>query len=164
MKNGDKKKPAILVLYYSQSGNVRNMAIAVEEGARGAGAETKLIDVKDATVDQLLDYDGIIVGSPTYYGVIAGVLKEFFDRSYKHHGKLAGKVGGAFSSAYAMGGGMETTVMNIIQILLVHSMIVQGQLDGNYFGVVSAGAPSKEVLEQCRKLGENVSLLASRLL
>ncbi len=164
MKNSEKKKPAILVLYYSRSGNTRKMAVAVEEGARGAGAETTLVDVKNATVDQLLDYDGIIVGSPTYYGAAAGVLKEFFDRSFKHHGKLAGKVGGAFSSAEALGGGMETTVMNIIQILLIHSMIVQGQVDGNYYGVVSIEAPNEEVLEQCKKLGENVSLLASRLL
>ena len=59
---------------------------------------------------------------------------------------------------------METALMNIVQIMLVHSMIVQGQLDGNYYGVVSIEMPGEEVLEKCRKLGENVSLLSSRLL
>ncbi len=156
--------PKVLVLYYSRSGNTKKMAVAVEEGAKGAGAETSLVNVKEANVDMLLEYDGIIVGTPTYYGVAAGALKEFFDKSVKHHGKLTGKVGGAFSSAMALGGGMETAIMDLVQIMLVHGMIIQGQAKGgNHYGVASINEPDQEVIDECKKLGERVAKLAGKL-
>jgi len=139
------------------------MAEEVAEGAKEAGAEVTLADVKDCEPKQLLDYDGIIAGSPTYYGIIAGELKDFFDRSVKYHGKLTGKVGGAFSSAMALGGGNETTVMSIVQIMLVHGMIVQGKTKKNHYGAVAINAPDAESKEECRLLGERVAILAGKL-
>lgn len=153
----------VLVLYYSRTGNTRQMAETVAEGAKQAGAETTLCDVEVCTLEQLLEYDGIVAGSPTYYGIVAGKLKDFFDRSVKYHGKLEGKVGGAFSSAGVMGGGSETTVLSILQIMLVHGMIVQGQSKGNHYGVVSVKAPDENVLQECHQLGERVAKLAAKL-
>lgn len=153
----------VLVLYYSRSGNTRQMAEAVAEGAKKVGAEVTLSDVKSCSPEQLLLYDGIIAGSPTYYGIVAGPLKDFFDRSVKYHGKLTGKVGGAFASAMALGGGIETTVFSIIQIMLVHGMIIQGKTKNNHYGAVSIGAPDETALEECRLLGERVAGLAAKL-
>jgi len=139
------------------------MAEAAAVGARGTGAEINLCEVNDCSMDQLLEYDGIIAGSPTYYGLVAGPLKAFFDRSIVHHGKLEGKVGGAFSSAGILGGGSETTLLSILQMMLVHGMIVQGQARGNHYGAVSIGAPDEKALEQCRELGKRVARLALQL-
>jgi NAD(P)H dehydrogenase (quinone) len=161
--SGRKKMAKILVLYYSRSGNTRKMAEAVADGARNTGAEVTVSDVKKCSLEQLLDHDGIIAGSPTYYGLVAGPLKEFFDRSVKYHGKLEGKVGGAFSSAALLGGGNETAVLSILQMMLVHGMIVQGRSKNNHYGAVSIEAPDESALEQCRQLGERVSRLAGKL-
>jgi len=153
----------ILVLYYSRSGNTRKMAEAVAEGAKETGADVTLSDIKEFEPRQLLKYDGIVAGSPTYYGILAGPVKDFFDRSVKIHGKLEGKVGGAFASAMALGGGTETTVMSILQIMLVHGMIVQGKTKKTHFGAVSVNAPDQESREECRQLGAKVAALAAKL-
>lgn len=52
------------------------------------------------------------------------------------HGKLVGKVGGVFTSSGMIGGGNETTIMSILQGLLIHGMIVQGVQEGNHYGPV----------------------------
>lgn len=155
----------VLVLYYSRTGNVRKMAEAVAQGARDGGAEVDLLTPDQCAVDALLEYDGIIVGSPTYYGVIAGPIKDFFDRSVVHHGKLEGKVGAAFSSAGVLGGGCETTVLSILQMMLVHGMIVQGRAGGGggHYGVVCIGTPDEKTLAQCRDLGARVAQLVNKI-
>ncbi|MEW5921346.1 MAG: NAD(P)H-dependent oxidoreductase [Bacillota bacterium] len=153
----------ILILYYSRTDNTRQMAEAVAEGARQAGVETTVSDVENCALEQLLEYDGIIAGSPTYYGIVAGALKDFFDRSVKYHGKLEGKVGGAFSSSGVLGGGNETTVLSILQIMLVHGMVVQGQSKGNHYGVVAVKAPDESARQECRLLGQRVAQLAAKL-
>ena len=106
----------LLVVYYSKTGNTKDMAQAVGEGAKNAGADVDVMgvgEIDDPT--KLVDYDGIIVGSPTYYGILAAPMKEFLDESIKVHGKLEGKVGGAFSSCGIEGGGSESTVLSILQ-------------------------------------------------
>ena len=109
----------VLVAYYSRGGTTRRMAELVVEGAAGAGADVDLREVTDVEVDGLLKYDGLIIGSPTYYGHMAAEVKELFDRSIRHHGKLEGKVGGAFSSAANIGGGNETTIRGILDAMLL---------------------------------------------
>ncbi len=153
----------IIVIYYSRSGNTRTMAETVAEGVKESGAEVTLTEVEQCNPDQLLQYDGIIAGSPTYYGIVAGPLKDFFDRSVKHHGKLEGKVGGAFASAMALGGGNETTVISILQMMLVHGMIIQGKTSKNHYGAVSIGTPGESDREECRQLGMRVGKLAGKI-
>jgi NAD(P)H dehydrogenase (quinone) len=114
-------------------------------------------DVKDIT-----GYDGIIVGSPTYYGTMAAPVKEIFDKSVRFHGKLDGKVGGAFSSAANIGGGNETTITDIINAMLIHGMIVQGNPNGDHYGPVSIGSPDDRVRRQCREYGKRIALLVMK--
>lgn len=153
----------LLVTYYSRGGNTKEMAEVVAEGAKEAGAEVALLSVTDVAVDSLRDYDGLIIGSPTYYGGPAAAVKRLLDESVRHHGKLTGKVGGAFSSAANIGGGNETTILAILQALLIHGMIVQGTADGDHYGPVAIGSPDERARRQCKELGKRVATLAAKV-
>jgi NAD(P)H dehydrogenase (quinone) len=154
----------ILVTYYSKSGNTEKMAKAVSEGAAEVeGVNVTLKKVEEVNVDELLNYDGLIVGSPTYYGLPAAQVKRLFDESVKHHGKLEGKVGGAFTSSAWVGGGNETTIMAIFQAMFVHGLIIQGYSKKSHYGPVSVEAPDEKVLDECRELGGRVALLAKKV-
>jgi NAD(P)H dehydrogenase (quinone) len=153
----------ILIVYYSRSGNTAKMADIVAEGARQSGAAVEVKEVEQANVDELLKYDGVIIGSPTYYGTMAAEIKKFIDESVKHHGKLVGKVGGGFASSGGLAGGNETTVLDIVKALLIHGMIIPGNVEGDHYGAVAVGAPDKRSAEQCRILGKLVGELCLRL-
>ncbi|HUW56826.1 MAG TPA: NAD(P)H-dependent oxidoreductase [Planctomycetota bacterium] len=154
----------MLIVYYSRSGNTEKMAQAVKEGAADVeGVEVELKKVADTTPDDLLEADGIIIGSPTYYGTMASEVKKLIDSSVKYHGKLNGNVGGAFASSGVMGGGLETTVMDILKCMLVHGMIIQGNSQGAHYGPVSVGAPNLEVTKACRAYGQSVAELTLKL-
>jgi NAD(P)H dehydrogenase (quinone) len=155
--------PKVLIIYYSRTGNTRAMATAVEEGVKSEGLTVQLKDVKDVSPRELLEYEGIIIGSPTYYGTMAGQIKLLLDESVKYHGKLAGKVGGAFSSSGILGGGNETTVLDILKALLIHGMIIQGSPMGPHYGPVAIGKPDTGNRNQCIELGKSVAQLVKRL-
>lgn len=153
----------VIVIHFSEGGNTRKMAESVAEGVRGTGVECDLMPVADVNVDALTGYDGIILGSPTYYGYPAAELKTLVDASVKHHGQLTGKVGGAFASCGVLGGGAETTVRALIDAMFIHGMVVQGASEGGHYGPISVGAPNKTALDECRKLGERVASLVTKL-
>jgi len=153
----------ILVAYYSRTGNTQKMAAGVGEGATQAGVECDIMPVADVDIDALAGYDGIILGSPTYYGHPAAELKQLVDGSVVHHGKLSGKVGGAFATCGVMGGGVETTVRAILDAMLVHGMIIQGTSSGGHYGPVTIGAPDAQILKECVALGARVAALVQKL-
>lgn len=154
----------ILIIYDSRTGNTEKMAILVSEGVKKCdGAEPILKKIDQATLSDLQDADAIIVGSPTYYGQMSGKLKAFIDTSNKIHGKLAGKVGGAFTSSGGTACGAETTLLSILNAMLVHGMIVQGMHECNHYGPASVGAPGKQESARCRLLGKRVAELSSKL-
>ena len=152
-----------LILYFTRTGNTKAMSEIVANAAEREGAETVLKDVEETKPEEMLDYDAIVVGSPTYYGGMAGKLKDFFDFSVAYHGKLSGKVGGAFTSSANIGGGNETTVLDILHAMLIHGMIVQGTAEGDHYGPVSIDAPDDRVKSQCESLGRRVASLAIKL-
>lgn len=153
----------IVVLFESRTGNTQALAEAVASGARANGGIVSLLPVEQAKPQDLLDAAGIIVGSFTSYGTLGGKLKLFFDETAAHHGKLSGKVGGAFASSGGVGGGNETTVLSIVQILLVHGLIVQGDPNSPHYGAVAIGHPDAKAVEAAQKLGKRVTELAKRL-
>jgi NAD(P)H dehydrogenase (quinone) len=138
----------VLVLYYSSYGHVETMANAIAEGARSAGAhvdikrvpETAPLDVAKsshfkldqrapvATIEELANYDAIIVGTPTRFGRIASQMASFLDQAggLWMRGALHGKVGGAFTSTATQHGGQEVTLFSIITNLLHFGMTIVG--------------------------------------
>jgi NAD(P)H dehydrogenase (quinone) len=155
--------PKVLIIYHSRTGNTKAMAKAVEEGVESEGLDVQCKEVKYVSAKDLLGYEGIVIGSPTYYGTMAGEIKLFLDKSIKYHGKLAGKAGGAFSSSGILGGGNETTVLDILKALLVHGMIIQGNPMGPHYGPVAIGKPDAGNRNECLNLGKSVAQLIKRL-
>ena len=138
----------VLVLYYSSYGHMETMANAIAEGARSAGArvdikrvpETMPLDAAKAahfkldqsapiaTIDELANYDAIVVGSPTRFGRLASQMASFLDQAggLWMRGALHGKVGGAFTSTATQHGGQEVTLFSIITNLLHFGMVIVG--------------------------------------
>lgn len=153
----------ILICYYSRSGNTKKMAYLIQKGVMEEDVEVETKDVKEIKLDELRDYDGFILGSPTYYGGPAAPIKDLLDRSVKFHGKLQDKVGGAFSSSANVGGGNETTVLSILQSLLIHGMVVCGDSSGDHYGPVSIEKPNKRAERNCIRYGRRVARLTKKL-
>ena len=152
-----------LVIYYSQSGNTKKMAESVVEGIKKEGLEVVLKEAKDTEASELLKYEAIIIGSPTYYGTMAAEIKKLFDDSVSFHGKLDGKIGAAFASSANIGGGNETTILDILNAMLIHGMIIQGDPQGDHYGPVAIGAPDARAIRECVRLGTRVAKLVKKL-
>ena len=142
----------VLVVYYSRSGNTETMAKIIADAIRSEGIEADCKTVNETEVDELLSYDGIVVGSPTYYGTVAAEVKKLLDDSIKHHGKLDGKAGAAFSSSAMTG--HETTVMSILDAMLIHGMIIRGDPEGCHYGATSIERPDEKGADMCRRFGK----------
>jgi NAD(P)H dehydrogenase (quinone) len=154
----------VLIVYYSRTGSTARMAELVAEGARSvAGTAVVVKKVDEVEPRGLVEYDAIVCGSPTYYGLMAAELKALFDRSVVVHGQLEGKVGGAFTSAANLAGGNETTIISILEAMLIHGMVVQGTAQRDHYGPVAIGKPDERAVGECRKLGANVATLAVKL-
>lgn len=152
-----------LVIYYSQGGNTKKMAELVAEGISKGGVEASLKDISAAKPDDLLKYDAIAVGSPTYYGSMAYQIKRLLDESVKFHGKLDGKIGAAFSSSANIGGGNETTILDILNAMLIHGMIIQGDPKGDHYGAVAISTPDARSSQQCLRMGERLAKLTKKI-
>jgi NAD(P)H dehydrogenase (quinone) len=150
----------VLVIYDSKTGNTEKMAFAVAEGAREVeGVDVLVKKVDNATNEDLLKADGLIVGSPTYYGQMSGKIKALFDASVNIHGKLEGRVGAAFTSSGGVASGAETTIISILEAMLVHGMIIQGRARSGHYGAAAVGKPEEQDIERCRELGRTVTAL-----
>ncbi|HEY4582837.1 MAG TPA: NAD(P)H:quinone oxidoreductase [Lysobacter sp.] len=194
----------VLVLYYSAYGHVERMAEAVAEGAREAGAQVDIRRVPElvpeevarrshyrldqpapvAKVDELPDYDAIVVGVGTRYGRMASQMANFLDQTggLWARGALTGKVGSAFTSTATQHGGQETTLMAIHTNLLHFGMVLvglpysfQGQMrldeitGGAPYGATTiaggdgARQPSRNELDGARFQGRLVAETAAKL-
>lgn len=153
----------VLISYYSRTGHTKRMAKLIEKGIKESGCETILKEAQDTTPDDLLEADGVVLGSPTYYGTMAAPLKKLLDDSVTHHGKLTGKIGGAFASSGMIGGGSETTLMSILQALLIHGMIVHGEAKIAHFGPVAIGEPDDKAGAECVMYGKRIGELTIKL-
>lgn len=153
----------VLIVYDSKSGNTEAMAYAVSEGVEDEGVDVEVKRVDEASVDDLPMVDGVILGSPVYYGLPSAKMKLYIDESVKYHGKLDGKVGGAFASSGGTHTGAETTIIALNEALFIHGMVVQGTSGSNHYGAASVGAPDEKDKENCRKLGARVARLVKRL-
>jgi NAD(P)H dehydrogenase (quinone) len=155
----------VLIIYHSRTGNTAKMAQAIVAGAKSSGVEVMIKKVGDVSLEELKKADGIIIGSPTYYGQMAAEIKRLFDSSSDIRGQLENKVGAAFTSSGSPDGGNQTTLISILQSMLIHAMIVIGDPmeTGGHYGAIAVGEPSKKALETCRQLGLRVANLAKKL-
>lgn len=146
----------LLVLYYSSYGHLSQIADAVADGARSAGAQVDVLRVPETApeavvkaagfksdhthpviegVDVLGNYDAIIIGSPTRFGRMSSQMASFLDQAggLWARGALNGKVGAAFTSTASQHGGQETTLFSILTNLLHFGMTIVG-LDYGFQG------------------------------
>jgi len=156
----------ILILYYSKGGNTRKLAEQICEGVNGVdGVQGVLKKADEVTKDDFIEAKGLIVGSPVYFGSMAAQLKEVLDKFVSVRPKMENKVGAAFTTSGDPTGGKETTMMSIIQALLIYGMIVCGDplsATGHY-GVACVGAPDDKTSQNALKLGERVAHLSLKL-
>ncbi len=194
----------VLVLYYSAYGHIETMANAVAEGAREGGASVDIRRVPElvseevarksyykvdqkapiAKIENLANYDAIVVGAGTRFGRLASQMANFLDQAggLWMRGALHGKVGGAFTSSATQHGGQETTLFSIITNLLHFGMVIVG-LDyghagqmtlseitgGSPYGATTiAGAdgsrqPTENELQGARYQGRKIAETANKL-
>jgi NAD(P)H dehydrogenase (quinone) len=156
----------ILVLYYSKGGNTRKLAEKIAEGVNEVeGVSALLKRTDEVSQDDFLACDGVIAGSPVYFGVMASQLKKVFEDFVGVRKRMEGKVGAAFATSADPSGGKETTMISIIQALLIYGMVIAGDpmsATGHY-GVSCVGPPDKKVGENAAKLGRRVAELAKKL-
>lgn len=152
----------VLVVYYSRTGNTEEMAELIAGNLEKQGNEVILKKAQNAKPADFKDADGIIIGSPTYYGSMAAEVKKLLDDSVSLHGRLDGKVGAAFSTAANTAGGNETTVLSILQAMLIHGFIIQGDPQGSHYGPVAINSPDQRAKKECIRLAERFNALLKR--
>ncbi len=152
-----------LVIYYSRSGNTKQMAEMLAKSMNEGGLETECKDISKVKVDDLLKYEALVIGSPTYYGSMAAQIKQLFDDGVVKHGQLDGKVGAAFSSAANIGGGNETTILDILHAMIINGMVIQGDPQGDHYGPVSIGKPDQRVEKLCARWGKRIAQITNKL-
>ncbi|MDA8408018.1 MAG: NAD(P)H-dependent oxidoreductase [Deltaproteobacteria bacterium] len=156
----------VLVLYYSKTGHTRKLAEQIAEGVKSvSGVEAVIKSTQEVTKDDFVNAAGVIAGSPVYFGILAADLKRVFDEFVGVRKQMENKVGAAFASSGFLAGGNETTIMSIIQCMLIYGMIVVGDpmsATGHY-GAVSVGSPDDKALDTSAKLGERVAQLCKKL-
>jgi NAD(P)H dehydrogenase (quinone) len=156
----------ILILYFSKGGNTRKLADIIAQGVEEVeGATTIVKSAGEVTKDDFTGSAGIIAGSPVYFGGMAADLKRVFDEFVGIRKKMEGKIGAAFATSGDATGGKETTMMSIMQALLIYGMVVVGDpmsATGHY-GVACVGAPDQKTIENAIKLGRRVAELAHKL-
>jgi NAD(P)H dehydrogenase (quinone) len=194
----------VLVLYYSAYGHIEAMANAVAEGAREASAQVDVKRVPElvpeeiatkshfklnqaapiARIEDLANYDAIIVGSGTRFGRLSSQMANFLDQAggLWGRGALNGKVGGAFTSTGTQHGGQEATLFSIITNLLHFGMVIVG-LDygfagqstlreitgGSPYGATTIAGPdgsrnpSQNELDGARYQGRRIAEIANKL-
>jgi NAD(P)H dehydrogenase (quinone) len=194
----------VLVLYYSSYGHIEKMAEAVAEGVRKGGADVTIKRVPElvpddvakashfktdqkapvAKVDELTEYDAIIFGAPTRFGVAASQMRNFLDQTggLWAKGALIGKVGSVFTSSATQHGGQESTILSFHTTLLHHGMVIVGlpyscaaQMGvdeikgGSPYGASTIAngdgsrQPSEQELGMARFQGEHVAKIAAKL-
>lgn len=177
--------------------NTENLVKKALKAAEEVGTLTELITLADAEIEpciacdickstgecaiyddapgilaKLSESDGIIIGSPVYFGNVTAQLKMLMDRSrpLRTDFKLKNKIGGAISVGGSRNGGQETTISAIHEFMFIHDIIIVG--DGAplaHYGGTGVGGTKEDTksdavgLETSHNLGQRVAELAVKL-
>jgi NAD(P)H dehydrogenase (quinone) len=142
----------VLILYYSGSGNTQRMAKTIAEAMRSSAINVTVKDAGKFDISLLPKYDGIVLGSPTYFSNVAWQVKKVIDESIIHYGggKLKGKAAGIFTSAGTSRDGKDCLKMLEIALGFHHRMkLVEGILRVD-------GEGNKEVEKRCQEYGKRL--------
>jgi NAD(P)H dehydrogenase (quinone) len=153
-------------MYYSRSGNTKKLPEEVAKGAKQVdGMDCVLKSISEVTKEDFVKSDGIIAGSPVYFGTMAYPMKEIFDKFVDIRGEMEDKIGAAFATSGDQSGGKETTILSIIQAMMIYGMIIVGDplnATGHY-GVSCMGEPDRETSSNAVKMGKRVASLVKKL-
>ncbi len=153
-------------MYYSRGGNTKKLAEAIAKGVQEVeDIRCILKPAAEVNKNDFLNSEGIIAGSPVYFGTMAAELKDIFDRLIGTRRHMESKIGAAFATSGHHTGGKETTIMSIIQAMLIYGMIIVGDpLDASgHYGVACTGEPDKRAVQDGIKLGKRVASLVKKL-
>ena len=191
----------VLLLYYSKQGSLAGMTERLARGVEShpnveavirtlpsVSATTECCEspVTDqgpqyASLDDLKSCDGLILGSPSYFGNMAAEVKHFLDQTTPLwlSGALIGKPAGVYTSSSSLHGGQESVLLSMMQPLLHHGMLISGipysepaihktRTGGTPYGASHfAYHPQSELSEDevsaCHALGHRIAELAHRL-
>ncbi len=156
----------VLIMYYSRTGNTEKLAEEIAKGVQEVKDVTCVLkQASEVTKDDFISSDAIIAGSPVYFGTMAAELKDVFDKFVGVRKQMEDKIGAAFATSGDISGGKETTIISIIQAMLIYGMIIVGDpLDATgHYGVSCAGSPDSKTASNAFKLGNRVALLVKRL-
>jgi len=142
----------ILIVYHSQSGNTQKMARKAADGARSMeGVEVYFKKASETTLQDLLACNGLVIASPEYFGYMAGMVKDFFDRTYdKARGRKE-----IFKKPYAVlisAGNDGTGALNHIERICLGF-----QFKKVLAPVLAKGGVDKDILLQCEELGKTIA-------
>jgi flavorubredoxin len=141
----------ILIVYHSQSSNTEAMAKAVSEGATAAGAKVVLKKAVDANAEDIMGCDIVAIGTPNYFGYMAGMVKDFFDRVWA---TIREKVGDKpYVTFGSRGGGGSQAVDSVDKICDGLKMIKALP------GPLATRKPTPEILVECQELGKKMAKL-----
>lgn len=156
----------VLVMYHTRTGNTEALAKAVAKGVESVdGVDCVLKPNGEINENDLLSADGIIAGSPVYFGTMAAELKATIDKFVHIRPQMENKVGAAFATSGDLTGGKETTIMSILQALMIYGMIIVGDpMDATgHYGTACAGEPDAGACTNAGKLGARVAELVKKL-
>lgn len=155
----------VLILYYSKGNNTKKLAEAIADGVSAAGAVAVLKNTEEVRPEDFRDAAGVIAGSPVYFGIMAAQLKKIFDDFVGLRREMENKIGAAFATGNHHSGGKETTILSILQCMMIYGMIVVGDPMGasGHYGVACCKEPDEAARADGIKLGRRVAELCVRL-
>ncbi len=155
----------ILIAYSSKTGNTEKLARAIARGVEAEGGEPLVKSAPEVTKEDLVSSDGLIFGSPVYFGSPTAEMKELIDRTVGVRRKLVDKVGAAFTTAGNVTGGKETTLLTMLMAFLIHEMVIVGDPieAGGHYGASAKGNPSEEEEHYGELLGKRVVKVARKM-
>jgi len=165
----------VLVAYFSKDGHTRTLAEAVAQGAESVeGTIVKLLPVDKVALDDLLEADAIIVGSPVYNANVAPMVSIFLSEWPFETGQMRDKIGAAFATGAGFSAGEELTQLSILHSMMIFGMIIVGGPDWSQpfgasaityeepFSPIGDGALHEVFEKKGIGLGERVAIIAHR--
>ena len=142
----------ILVVYHSQTGHTEKMALAAVEGAQSIqGVRVVCRKASEATLEDLVGCDGLVLGTPEYFGYMAGMIKDFFDRTYEEAREKKEMVKKPYVVFISAGNDGTGALNHIDRICLGY------RFKKVYDPVIVRGEINSDALLQCEELGKTIA-------